>query len=399
MGQAQMATANDSGAVNYNPACLVMARERWDLKGLDMWLQLGQSGYAPYLRLNGIDQNYPYTVYTLIGTVFPLGKRLTAGLNISNANDWLLVVALAHGPSFIRYTPTQQPTGSLGLGLKITDKLSVGYTMNTTLHINASTIPVDINAILAGIGITLGDPAININPNVEIDVLSGTSYQFGALYRPFKWLSLGANYTYKNGSEVYIPVYLPPGLLPETTIYVEGWVGSTPSQIGFGVGIYPNEHITVAFDMDYDMWSRTHHWLRFRSSDPDFLNTDFPEIELEDVWVPKFGLEYRGRMPGKFSRAEYSLRAGYLFYKSPWPPMGTDPQDIDNDAHNFSGGFALGYYPKHRHMAGLKYLGIDYFWEYIYMVERDHRDLSRQPAVIVSDGYVIYTGLAFTVKI
>jgi long-subunit fatty acid transport protein len=221
-----------------------------------------------------------------------------------------------------------------------------------------------------------------------------SSYQFGILYRPVKWLNLGFNYAYKAPAYTVIPIYLPPSLLPETSLLME-INSSGPTSITFGVGLFPTENLTIAFDISYDMWSPTNQWTRITSSDPDFLSSDYPDVTLRDVWAHNVGFEYTDKLRGKLSNTEYSVRAGYGFYPSPYPRMPEGTSNIDNDAHKFSGGFALGFYPKKK----FDYIGLEYFWEYVELVERSHVDISRNPAVIVSDGYVIYTGVSFNIKI
>lgn len=393
MGQAQTAVANDASAVNYNPAALVYAREYWEVTGRHLFFQIGKSGYQPYLRLNGIDQEYPYASYTTLGAVIPLGKRITIGVDFQYCDDWVLYTLLANGPRFNRYTPTQQVGGKYGFALKITDKFSVGYSSLTNMHFNFSTISLDLNAVLAGLGLPLGELIVNMNPYMEVDVLPTSSYQVGALYRPFKWLHLGVNYNYKNPSYTIIPVYLPAGLLPETHLTITT-NSERPTMLTFGIGVFPNDKITLAFDLSYDMWSRTKNYWKFEA-DSSLFSFDNSIVEPDDVWVPRVGVEYRDKMKGKLSRASYAIRGGYLFYKSPYPEATGANNDIDNDAHNISFGLSLGYSPK-KHFS---YIGVEYFWEYMGMVERTHADISRSPAVIVSDGYVIYNGFTLSVKL
>lgn len=394
MGLAQTAVATDSSAIEFNPAGLVTARERWELSGGDIWFQYSQVGYFPVLRVNGVDQNYWFTEAATIGIMVPIGKRVTFGAQLINPSDITLAIVVLHGPGFERYQPQRQPLGGLGIGIKITDKFSVGVTQMPTVHFNANELPIDVGAIVAGAGLPLGEPNTDIVPQLEIDAISGGSYSFGALLSPVKQLSLGFAYKYRNGSKLYMPVFLPPGLLPETTLVIESNTSVQPTQMLFGIGLFPNENMTIAFDMVYSVWSREKPFARSLSSDPNFMNSPYPDVELVDTWDPHFGFEWRDKLWGKLSRADYSVRAGYSFSNTPYPPASGENTTYDNDAHFYSGGFSLGYTPKKR----LGYIGFDYFFQYIDLIPRTHRDLDRNPAVIVTDGYSIFYGAGITMK-
>lgn len=395
MGQAQTAAANDPAAVSYNPAALTAARKYWGLgdDGFSTLVQIGQSGYLSRLDINGVNQEYPYVAYSTIGALVPIGKRITVGANMAMPNDWFLYTEISTGYSFNRYKPTRQLSGAYAASLKITDKFSIGYAGLTNMNFNFSTVTLDINSLLAGMGLILGEPATNLNPYMEIDVLPSSSYQFGALYRPFQWASLGFNYSYKNPSLTRIPLVIPEGLLPETHINVE-IRSERPTRVVFGLALYPNEKLTFAVDMAYEIWSHTRNYTRIETPGSTLLPPPEDPVEADDIWVPHFGVEYCSRLKGRLSRTRVAVRAGYYYFKSPYPPATGSNRAIDNSAHNIASGISLGYFPK----KGWKYIGVDYYWEYMDLVRRSHIDITRNPAVIVSDGYVIYSGFSLNVK-
>jgi len=395
MGQAQVGAGNDPSAVFYNPACLVQARDRWEINGSSMVVQYGRGTYKSALELNGVNQAYPDTVATNLGVMIPVGKRVTAGLSLYMPEAWTLMILLNSGPRFVRYTQTQVPNGTYGIGIKVTKKFSIGIAQSVAPQWDFTTVTLDINSILAGMGLSLGEPRVNGNPHMEMDTLLGFNYQFGALYRPFKWLSLGVDYRYKIGTRAVIPLYFPAGLVPETNVLVDVNMSWRPTRWSFGVGIYPTDEITVAFDMDYEMWSKINYpYMKFTSSS-NFLNVTSTEFDLKNVWVPKVGFEYHRKMKGKLSRAEYAARAGYIYYKSPYPEMPKDTWYIDNDANFLTSGISLGYRPKRV----FRYIGFDYYFEYMAMVKRDHTDLTRTPSMIESDGNVTYNGFSVTIQL
>lgn len=395
MGQAQVGAGNDPSAVFYNPACLVQAREHWEINGSSLVVQYGNSGYASALELDGVNQEYPYTTATTLSAMLPVGKRITAGLTLNFPEAWTLMVLINTGPRFVRYTQSQVPNATYGIGIKVTRKFSIGIAQSVAPQWNFSTVTLDLNSILSGVGLSVGEPAINANPHMQLDTLLGFNYQFGGLYRPFKWLSIGADYRYKLGTKAIIPIYLPAGVIPETSLQVDINMNWRPSRLSFGVGIFPTDEITVAFDMAYEMWSKiNYHYMTF-STNSTLFAVNQPAFKLNDVWVPRVGFEFHRKMKGKLSRAEYAVRTGYIYYKSPYPEMPTGTWYIDNDANFLTGGISLGYRPKKI----FRYIGLDYYYEYMDMVTRDHTDITRNPAVIESSGHVIYSGFALTIQL
>ncbi len=398
MGQAQVAAANDTSAMAYNPAALDYARQYWDLQTREYFAQLGQVGTHSKLYLNDVEQNDPYTSAMAIGAIIPLTKRLTAGIDVYLPDDWTLVIELGQGPTFERYRAQRWFYVIAGGSLKITRNFSVGAATNLTLGFSSNTLLLDANEIVnAVLGMELGASTPDVNTAFRINVLMRESYEMGAHYRVTDWMNLGVFYRYKLGNKFYIPVkIIGNDLLPDSTLTMEGYMYMlNPPQLAAGIALYPHKNLTLAFDMQYDMWSEVKPWIKWESSG-GLPGTSYPDIELEDIWWPKFGVEWKDRIGGKYSRTDYAVRAGYSYYESPFPEKGIEVSNsIDNDAHYFSGGLMIGYHPRRR----AQYIGLGYFYQYIHLVERDFVNLSRDPHKITSKGHVIYQGLNITLKL
>jgi long-subunit fatty acid transport protein len=276
---------------------------------------------------------------------------------------------------------------------QLTRKLSFGAAANFTLNFNSSPLNLDVTALAKILGINLGGGTKDLNPAFKIDVLLKQSYELGGLYRPTKWLNIGAFYRYKLGNEFNIPIKIPPGLSPEeTNILISGYMYViNPSQWSFGAAVFPTKKLTLAFDMQYDEWSKITPGIKITSDSPSF-NTPKEDFKLKDVWWPKFGIEWKDRAGGKYSRMDYAIRLGYSYYPSPYPSKVPLSKNIDNDAHYFSGGFSIGYKPRRN----LDYISLDYFYQYVDLVGRKYEDITQNPSTIVTDGHVIYTGFGFT---
>jgi len=399
MGQAQVAAVNDVSAMVYNPAAITYARQYWDLEPRDVFAQVQQITMDSNLYLNGIDQNEYYTPGMAFGAVLPITRRLTLSTIAYFPSDTTLVIEFFRGPTIHRYRPARWFYAVTGGSLQLTRKLSIGVGMPLTLHFNASDLNMDLTALLASVGLDLGPGTKDLNPAFRIDVMLSPSYELGMLYQPFKWMNIGAFYRYEQGNKFNVPIKIPPSAITEDkelVLLIDGYMFVVnPPQMSFGIALFPNKNLTIAFDMQYDMWSNIDPYLVIRSSNTDLMSgTEEPEERPEDVWWPKFGIEWKDRIGRKYSRLEYAVRGGYSFYKSPFPEMPEDSNYVDNDAHYFSGGISIGYHPRRL----LEYVSLDYFYEYIHMVEREHKDIERSPSVIVSDGHVIYQGFGLTIK-
>lgn len=395
MGQAQVAASNDSSALTYNPAALSQARDYWGLQTRNYFFQYSNVGTHSKLYLNDIEQEDPYTTAMAVGAILPLSKRLTFGLNVYYPSDTTLTIELFRGPTIARYRATRWFWASGGVAYAITKKISVGAGGHASLGFKGSTLNLDLTGLIGALGLDMGTGPKDLNSAFQIDVVLTGSYYYGALIRPYKWLSLGAFYRWKLGNRVLIPIIIPPSLTDEMKLFIEGFLYVTnPPQYVFGLALYPTKNITLAFDMQRDLWSQIHPELRFQDPAGVLAAKNPPYPHLDDVWWPKFGIEWKDDLGGKYSRMNYAVRTGYSYYTSPYnDKVEKGTYIVDNNAHFYSGGFSVGYKPRRR----FDYISVDYFYEYVDLVERENRSIQQNPSLIISDGYVIYQGFGVTI--
>ena len=395
MGQAQVAAVNDASAMTYNPAALSYMRDYWDLRTRQYFLQVASVGTDSILYLNDREQRDPYTSAFTIGIVLPLTRKLTGGIQVYYPQDTTIELEFFRGPTLSRYRAWRWFYVIAGGSYQITRKLSVGAGMNATLNFNSSPLNLDLTSVIALIGLDIGGGAKDLNPAFKIDVLLKQSYELGALYRPTKWLNLGAFYRYKLGTEFNIPIKIPAGLTPETNILISGYMYVlNPPQWAFGAAVFPTKNLTLAFDMQYDMWSKVTPGVKITSDSPTFSSPK-ENFKLDNVWWPKFGVEWKDKLGGKYSRSDYAVRLGYSHYTSPYPDKIPASGDMDTDADFFSGGFSFGYKPRRT----LDYVSLDYFYQYVNLVERNIKHIDQNPPSLIADGHVIYTGFGVTIML
>jgi hypothetical protein len=209
------------------------------------------------------------------------------------------------------------------------------------------------------------------------------------------------NYKYRNPAPLQIPIHVVGGGIVSDIDIVVDQPGLNPTIFSGGVAVWPVKQLTLDFDLSYALWSLERKpGMRIKSDDPMFASSaEFKNLKLDDVFIPKFGVEWRDNFKGRFQRVEYAIRAGYQYYPSPYPPALTEENmaatGVDNDAYYYTGGLTLGYRP-HRgsFIKGPAYVGIEYFYEYIHLAKRTSRNIERNPAVIVSEGHVVFNGIS-----
>ncbi len=407
MGQAMTAAANDPSAATYNPAALIQARDHQGLGMNDPFIQLVSSGSSHELILNGVDQGAEYSPYVEVAFMMPVFKRVVVGGGLYASNNVVAVIPIFYGPGISRWGPEHSYGLTTAFAIQITKNFSVGYAGTSRLAYNGSTLNLDIGPILYDVlGVELVESESNINPAFELDITSEYGYKVGAHYRPFDWVSLGVLYRYRNTASLNIPLHVYTGdLMGEFDVVISQIHGSgiVPTSITGGMAIYPIDGLTLAFDLSYQVYSKENDTvgMALLSDNPDF-NTDYPNVDLEDVLVPRFGGEWKDKFKGRFERVEYAIRAGYQFFPSPYAQVNTEDNMsgvVDNDAHFFSGGFMLGYHPYRGSLGkGPSFVGVEYFYEYIHLVKRKHKSIESNPPVIVSEGNVIFSGIGLTMK-
>lgn len=405
MGNAQVAAVEDYTAPVYNPAALPYIRELIGLKARDQLLVNGYSFISHKLFLNGEDQGLEDIGALNVGTIIPINKRITAGITIFLPPDKMMVQKIRPDsiPRYEFYDARYLvPAFNIGIGVKVFKWLSVGLGVYPTFNINTSEINMDLDSTIASVmGSKLAEPKTGINPSAQIEAIGGNAFGFGIHARPFKNLRLGFLFKQKQLSESFIRVKLISSLLPESAMEMHGISGFNAASYTFGFAYDPVDKLTIAFDYSFQKWSEFESGNEITSTDPNFT-TPRSEFNAKDIWVPRVGIEFHDDLNIGFIRnGRYAIRAGYFFWESPLPPAGTGavkpwnridknqviPNLIDNDTHSISGGFGFKF-----PIGKIKMFSIDFHAQYLLLEEREHIDLERNPAVIVSEGSVTNIG-------
>jgi long-chain fatty acid transport protein len=331
MGNAFTATADNPSAIAYNPAGLTNS------KGTNIYL--GATAVIPsitYRSPTGISEDtedqvfFPFHFYISsdfgmenlvfgIGIFSPFGigtKWDKEGLVRFNATESKLDTVLINPTVAYQLLPTL----SIGVG--------IDYMFSKALLKNM------VDQSLFG----AGDGELTLEGDGD-----GWGFNIGALFTPNKKLSLGL--TYRNRIKVDIngtaklkniapalqPLFGGPRFKTDASSSIE-----FPDVLSAGIAYRPTESLTLELDIEWTGWSS------YDRLDID-LEDEIPlagfvdsseDKNWKDVGAIKVGIEY-------IATERFSLRAGYVFDKSPAPEHTLHPRLPDSDQHNISLG--LGY--------------------------------------------------------
>ncbi len=166
------------------------------------------------------------------------------------------------------------------------------------------------------------------------------------------------------------------------------FIGWTPAQVTMGVAVRPVDGLLLSGDITWKDYSK---YLFFWALPP--------EPKFNDVWVPRFGLEY-GFNPGfkkKYVKKidKIRLMGGYYFEPSPVPDMNGEMNIIDSDQNVFSMGVGLDY-----RMKGVDLLKIEtYFQFHQQEINVLHNRQDPLFGVIRSGGEVYSAGISVTFQL
>lgn len=258
MGGAMTAEANDYTATFYNPALLTRRPE----------LNFGFSFQFHRLipEITSKDLSKPIdcaqcapadNVGTSTGFVFPLaGKvknRVAIGVGLYLPTSVFVRVNApdAAQPYWYRYNGNlERFVLHLGVGIKITDWLSVGPGVSVLANLQGK--------IGGGGGATAKVDLFSRNVKVkELDASLTTRIAptFGVLVTPMKTLRIGATYRY----EILLPVTIPAVVdlegIGTLLLSVNAISHYSPHQISFGAAWDITEQLTVSLDGEYQHWS------------------------------------------------------------------------------------------------------------------------------------------------
>lgn len=349
MGGAATAASEDSSANYYNPAGLV--------RGRDLRLDVGYRYAQPILRLNGRNVGVDASRGFLIGLVAPgaIGPfRFAFGAEL-----WLPDQRLTR----VRSLPFDQPRFVLfdnrpqrlylaaNLAIQIVPGLYVGGGL-TFMSRTAGQL------FLKG-DVAVSDPdASSLVTKIDVDLVAVRYPQFGILYEPLPWLSIGVSYRHKFVLDLDQQFRIDgnignPGLPP---IVMNGYLSAhsisqdlfQPWQLTGGAALRFRRDILLTFDLTFARWSEFPVPAANLTLGLDigaFNNKvmlppprSYPASGFHDVVIPRAGVEWRAWRRPKLA---IDLRGGYSYEPTPVPEQIGESNFADCDKHTFSVGAGL----------------------------------------------------------
>jgi long-chain fatty acid transport protein len=379
MGGSGTGLKMDAASVLFNPGAVSMLEKNSVYAGVSPLLL-----YSRYAGLNtseAIDNQFkvatPFTFYAVfgpkeakwkagLGVYTPFGGQINWGDNWGSKN---VIQSLDLKAIFI------QPTFSY----KISDKLGIGagfvYALGT----------VDLKRGIDITGATTG------NAQAELKGKStGYGFNVGVYYQPNEKISLGLTYRskvnaeLKNGDATFSAPASLSGRFPAGNTF-----NSTlplVSTTSFGIGLYPTEKLTLAFDFNYVGWS-AYKELAF-DFEKDATNT--PGAGVTDSRSPRnYEDSYNLRGGAQYKvKDNFALRLGIAYGKTPIKDGYVSPEVPDADRVEFSGG--LGYrFGEH--------FNVDVSYMFVNIAQRTQSVSLSEPAVTGTfKTYVHIPGIALS---
>ena len=343
MGTAFIGLSDDFSAVFFNPAGLTqMKNANLSIFGTAL---IPTGTYQ--LDIAGVDATTESSVYPsgAISYFKPISDKLVLGFAIYapsgigskwNGED---LANLTGGVAFEWESMIAVITASPGIAYKITDTFSLGATLNINYGILNTHRPA------------LGQYTEEIN-----GVALGAT--FGALFTPSKYFSVGASL--RTASKITFSgdatMAGAPSIGMSATSEAER-EATSPMVAGIGIAVKPTDKLTFAVDAVFTQWSKL-ETIPVTYTDTAWNLAFAPDGELdlqwEDTWQFKFGIEYK-------VSENWCLRAGY--YSDPAPgPLETQNILLPSvDYSSVTAGF--GYRTKK--------MSLDFAFEYVMGSERD----------------------------
>jgi len=289
MGGAFIAVADDATAASWNPGGLTQL-ERPELSLVYNWRSLGESfSDTDYLSMEDSsevdfdDINYLSIVYPFRRTI--LGRNLVVSLNYQRKYDfdrsldfrarvigrsYSSIVNILNLSSFdIDFEQDGHLSAiSPAFGFELTDRLSLGMTMNIW---DSSLVPGNewervterrgvANRFMTFFprgnmvsAIALGQ----VNDYEKFEDVEGQNYTFGALYKPTERLSIGAVYHTAYSTDVKYTRYTRYAMPFGFRYYKSDLRIEWPGAVGVGVAYrFPNDRLTLSLDVTRRDWDK-----------------------------------------------------------------------------------------------------------------------------------------------
>ena len=402
LGGAMTARADDPSALYYNPAGITQLPKTQTAIGMSVInprMDVQTTGTIGYTALPGVlfpggvnpapallqmpistgsaqttnhmDDNYYYvpnlyvtqqlTEKTWVG----VGVFSRFGLGVEFPTDW--------AGRFNSYNAQIKTTEiNPNVAVKLADNFSVSAGLsamyfNLTLQskIAGQLVPT---AILQNTGAVSAATLATYGTN-EIDQrMTGDSwgygYNFGLLYKPYDFLSLGATFRSEVRQNVTGTVEFTNTTAAQQA-YLPGSVDANgkitlPSSLNFGINVKPIKNLSVEFDAFLTNWS-SYSQLSLNLAQPVLGSYSSTSAKnWKDVWSYRVGVEYN-------ATDWMDVRLSYIYDESPVPDGTIDYLLPDNDRNIFGGG--LGFH---------KYnFTLDFSFNYLII---NDRDIAARPA-------------------
>jgi hypothetical protein len=362
MGGAMTATAEGTEAIFYNPSSIALSPDSTSLE----W-----TASRAHLNVNGINFGAGNKDFGPMPTLFGLSQRFlrervgigllyrggfTGGGDVGGGTG-IGVISNGWGTGF--FGGGTIPI-TLGLGLRLHDKLAVGFSLWPNLYVRLSDVNLNIDELLQSIiGVTTGIPPVDLDPNVNLALSPvGNDVGISVMFKPVKYLSLG--YVQRPGSwtRIKVPIILSStGLLSSSMrIIIVKDLSSKPDQEQLGAAVHVplgKSTLTLSWAQDHEFWGRQRkdrmkEVAQYKkSSVSGVVNVSYgAPSPINDISIDHYGLEYlmnAGFLPTKFLKQrnpQLAVRAGYFHWNSPLPDKlyGTT---FDSDMDVYSGGLGL----------------------------------------------------------
>jgi len=348
MGGAMVGIADGIDAIAYNPAAIALSPDSVSLQF--------QAFPSSELMVNETNEG-------------PQSFGLIMGLTQKVLRDRIGVGALVGYPASVGGDWPSYATGTLpllmgyGVAIRLHDTLGIGIAPASNLWIRSSEIQLSLSQLISGLlGIQVGAPATDVNPNVALGISTeDTKYAIAVAFRPVKYLSLGYMDIPLTKTRLRIPIVIKGGgMVDDMRSIMLSDIATTPPIQQYGVGVHipiPNSKLTLAWtqqklgfgDLYDELYGDYLEW-----SDPKLTNAISvgygPPAPMKNATVNRYGLEYLLNLQGiggipaslKQRNSTLAVRGGYFQWKSPYPEelWGTR---FDSDADIYSFGLGLSF--------------------------------------------------------
>ncbi len=401
MGGAQTAATDDGGANYYNPAALA--------RGHDLRFDVAYQVAAPYLAINGGDQNVDASRGFSLSLVAPgkiLGVEVALGTGVFLPDDRLTRVRslAAQVPRWQMYDNRPQRF-FLGTNLAIAlgKRWAVG---GGVAYLSKATGTLDLSG---RIGLPVPEDS-DLALDIDFDIVAVRYPQAGVLFHATPFLDLGASFrgSYQFEFVQHFVIHGdigPPGGPPAVA---DGFFQLDalaldlfqPQQWSLGFSLRLTHRLLLAGDLTWARWSEFENpsaKIKIEYDLHDFnsmvhipVAPPLPGAFFHDVVAPHVGLEW---LAARTRHTTWRARAGYAYEPSPAPEQRGETNFVDNDKHTLSLGLGVAF----AHVTEVLPLpfDVDLYAAGTFLPERVHRKYLPIDAVgdYVSEGFVLQMGL------